>query len=96
MRYHPISIRPSLSVRDVQAALIRTAAQLGVGHSYEQLPKQMLQQFESLNRGDVDRSLAELTANAPAVKQAQAKLDAATIAKVELGLVEIAVGIHHR
>jgi membrane fusion protein, multidrug efflux system len=65
------------SVRDVQAALIRTAAQLGVGHSYEQLPKQMLQQFENLNRGDVDRTLAELTANAPAVKQAQAKLDAA-------------------
>ena len=65
------------SVRDVQAALIRTAAQLGVGHSYEQLPKQMLQQFESLNRGDVDRTLAELTANAPAVKQAQAKLDVA-------------------
>jgi membrane fusion protein, multidrug efflux system len=65
------------SVRDVQAALIRTAAQLGVGHSYEQLPKQMLKQFENLNRGDVDRTLAELTANAPAVKQAQAKLDAA-------------------
>jgi membrane fusion protein, multidrug efflux system len=65
------------SVRDVQAALIRTAAQLGVSHSYEQLPKQMLQQFENLNRGDVDRTLAELTANAPAVKQTQAKLDAA-------------------
>ena len=65
------------SVRDVQAALIRTAAQLGVGHSYEQLPKQMLRQFENLNRGDVDRTLAELTANAPAVKQAQAKLDVA-------------------
>ena len=65
------------SVRDVQAALIRTAAQLGVSHSYEQLPKQMLQQFENLNRGDVDRTLAGLTANAPAVKQAQAKLDAA-------------------
>jgi membrane fusion protein, multidrug efflux system len=65
------------SVRDVQAALIRTAAQLGVGHSYEQLPKQMLVQFENLNRGDVDQTLAELTANAPAVKQAQAKLEAA-------------------
>jgi membrane fusion protein, multidrug efflux system len=65
------------SVRDVQAALIRTAAQLGVGHSYEQLPKQMLQQFEDLNRGDVDRTIAGLTGNAPAVKQAQAKLDAA-------------------
>ena len=76
------------SVRDVQAALIRTAAQLGVGHSYEQLPKQMLQQFENLNRGDVDRTLAELTANAPAVKQAQAKLDVANrdLDRAELNL----------
>jgi membrane fusion protein (multidrug efflux system) len=76
------------SVRDVQAGLIRTAAQLGVGHSYEQLPKQMLEQFENLNRGDVDRTLAELTANAPAVKQAQAKLDAANrdLDRAELNL----------
>ena len=37
----------------------------------------MLQQFENLNRGDVNRTLAELTANAPAVKQAQAKLETA-------------------
>jgi membrane fusion protein (multidrug efflux system) len=65
------------SVRDAQAALIRTAAQLGVGHSYAQLPKQMLQQFDNLNQGDVDRTLAELTPNVPAVKQAQAKLDVA-------------------
>ena len=65
------------SVREAQAALIQTAAQLGVVHSYEQLPKQMVEQFESLDQGDVDRTLAGLTANAPAVKQAQAKLDAA-------------------
>ena len=65
------------SVRDAQAALIQTAAQLGVVHSYEQLPKQMVEQFEKLDQGDVDRTLAELTANAPAVKQAQAKLDVA-------------------
>jgi membrane fusion protein, multidrug efflux system len=65
------------SVLEAQAALIQTAAQLGVSHSYEQLPKQMLQQFENLNQGDVNRTLAGLTANAPAVKQAQAKLDAA-------------------
>jgi len=61
----------------VQAALIRTTAQLGVGHSYEQLPKQMLRQFENLNQGDVDRTIEGLTATAPAVKQAQARLDAA-------------------
>jgi membrane fusion protein, multidrug efflux system len=65
------------SVREAQAALIQTAAQLGVVHSYAQLPKQMIDEFESLDHGDVDRTLAGLTANAPAVKQAQAKLDAA-------------------
>jgi membrane fusion protein, multidrug efflux system len=53
------------SVRAAQAALIKTAAQLGVAHSYEQLPKQMVEQFEKLNQGDVDRTLAGLTADAP-------------------------------
>ena len=65
------------SVREAQAALIETAAQLGVVHSYEQLPKKMVEQFEKLDQGNVDRALAELTANAPAVKQAQAKLETA-------------------
>jgi membrane fusion protein, multidrug efflux system len=65
------------SVREAQATLIQTAAQLGVGHSYEQLPKQMLQQFENLNQGDVDRTLAGMTPNAPAVKVAEAKLESA-------------------
>jgi membrane fusion protein, multidrug efflux system len=65
------------SVREAQATLIQTAAQLGVGHSYEQLPKQMLQQFENLNQGDVDRTLVGMTPNAPAVKVAEAKLESA-------------------
>jgi membrane fusion protein, multidrug efflux system len=65
------------SVREAQAALIQTAAQLGVAHSYEQLPKQMVEEFESRDKGDIDRTLAGLTPNAPAVKQAQAKLDVA-------------------
>ena len=65
------------SVREAQAALIQTAAELGVVHSYEQLPKQMVEQFEKLDHGDVDRTLAGLTADAPAVKQAQAKLESA-------------------
>ena len=65
------------SVRDAQAALIQTAAELGVAHSYEQLPKQMVEQFEKLDHGDVDRTLAGLTADAPAIKQAQAKLESA-------------------
>jgi membrane fusion protein (multidrug efflux system) len=58
------------SVREAQAALIQVAAQLGVAHSYEQQPKQMVEQFEKLNQGDVDQTLAALTADAPAVKQA--------------------------
>ena len=76
------------SVREAQAALIQTAAQLGVAHSYEQLPKEMLKQFESLDQGDIDRTLAELTDNAPAVKQAQAKLEAAKrdLVQAELNL----------
>ncbi len=76
------------SVREAQAALIQTAAQLGVVRSYEQLPKQMIEQFEKLDQGDVDRALAGLTANAPAVKQAQAKLETANrdLVQAELNL----------
>jgi membrane fusion protein (multidrug efflux system) len=76
------------SVRAAQAALIKTAAQLGVAHSYEQLPKQMVEQFEKLNQGDVDRTLAGLTADAPAVKQAQSKLESANrdLTQAELNL----------
>jgi membrane fusion protein, multidrug efflux system len=76
------------SVREAQAALIRAAAQLGVSHSYEQLPKEMLKQFESLDQGDVDRTLAGLTDNAPAVKQAEAKLEIANrnLVQAELDL----------
>jgi membrane fusion protein (multidrug efflux system) len=76
------------SVREAQAALIQTAAQLGVVHSYEQLPKQMVEQFENQDQGDVTRTLAGLTAGAPAVKQAQAKLEAAKrdLTQAELNL----------
>jgi membrane fusion protein, multidrug efflux system len=76
------------SVRDAQAALIQTAAQLGVIHSYEQLPKQMVEQFEKRDQGDIDRALAGLTADAPAVKQAQAKLESANrdLTQAELDL----------
>ena len=76
------------SVREAQAALIQTAARLGVVHSYEQLPKPMVEQFEELDQGDVNRTLAGLTANAPAVKEAEAKLEAANrdLAQAELNL----------
>ena len=74
------------SVREAQAALIQAAAQLGVSHSYKQLPKEMVKQFESLDHGDVDRTLAGLTDNAPAVMQAEAKLE---IAKRDLVQAEL-------
>ena len=76
------------SVREAQAALLQTAGQLGIVRSYEQLPKEMLKQFDSLNHGNVDRTLAGLTDNAPAVKQAEAKLESAErdLVQAELNL----------
>jgi membrane fusion protein, multidrug efflux system len=76
------------SVREAQATLIQTAAQLGVVHSYEQLPTKMVEQFEKLDQSDVDRALAGLTPNAPAVMEAEAKLEAAqrTLVQAELNL----------
>ena len=66
------------SVRQAQATLIQSAAELGVIHSYNQTPKQMLDQFEQLDpQGNVDLILARLVPNAPAVKQAGAKLESA-------------------
>jgi membrane fusion protein (multidrug efflux system) len=74
------------SVLQAQADLIQSAAQLGVVHSFDQGPKAMLDQFYKL--GDVDTTLARFAANAPAVKQAEAKLEAARrdLAQAELDL----------
>lgn len=74
------------SVLDAQAQLIQSAAQLGVEHSFDQSPKAMLDQFEKL--GDINSTFAQFTANAPAVKQAEAKLEAARrdLARAELDL----------
>ena len=74
------------SVLVAQADLIEAAAQLGVIHSYDQTPKQMVEQFEK--QGDIDRTFARLVAEAPAVKQAEAKLEFAKrdLAQSELDL----------
>ena len=72
------------SVLEAQADLIESAAQLGVVHSYDQSPKQMLDDFEK--EGDVDRVFAKLTDEAPAVKQAEAKIE---VAKRELAEAEL-------
>jgi len=63
------------SVLQAQAELIQSAAQLGVVHAFDQGPKAMLDQFYKL--GDVDTTFARFAANAPAVRQAEAKLEAA-------------------
>jgi membrane fusion protein, multidrug efflux system len=74
------------SVLEAQAALIQSAAQLGVVHSFDQGPKAMLDQFYEM--GDVNATFARYAANAPEVKQAEAKLEAARrdLAQAELDL----------
>jgi membrane fusion protein (multidrug efflux system) len=76
------------SVREAQAELIQSAAQLGVLHSYNQTPKEMLEEFEKSGSGDIDRTFARLAVEAPAVNQAKAKLEAAKrdLAQAELEL----------
>jgi membrane fusion protein, multidrug efflux system len=74
------------SVLQAQADLIRSAAELGVVHSYNQSPKQMLDEFEKLDGGDINRTFDQLAAEAPTVKQAEAKLEAA---KRDLAIAEL-------
>src|SRR5271166_1187642 len=72
------------SVLQAQAGLIQSSAQLGVIHSFEETPKQMLEAFEK--EGDINSIFARLAANAPDVKQAEAKLE---VAKRDLDQAEL-------
>lgn len=74
------------SILQAQSDLIQSAAQLGVVHSYDQTPKQMLEEFE--RQGDINQTFARLAAEAPAVKQAEAKLESTKrdLAQAELNL----------
>jgi membrane fusion protein (multidrug efflux system) len=74
------------TVLEAQSELIESAARLGVVHSYDQNAKQMLAQFQE--QGDIDRTFARLAAEAPAVKQAEAKVETANrdLAQAELDL----------
>lgn len=74
------------SVLQAQSELIQSAAQLGIVHSFDQTPKEMLTQFQEL--GDINSTFARFTANAPAVKQAEANLEVAErdLAQAELNL----------
>ena len=72
------------SVLQAQADLIQSAAQLGVIHSFEETPKQMVEAFEK--EGDINSTFARLAADAPDVKQAEAKLE---VAKRDLDQAEL-------
>jgi membrane fusion protein, multidrug efflux system len=74
------------AVLQARSDLIQSAAKLGVVHSFDQSPKEMIEKFE--NQGDIDRTFAKLAAEAPAVKQAKAKLETANreLAQAELDL----------
>ena len=75
------------SVLEAEAELIQSAAQLGVVHSYRETPKQLLEGFEKSDpKGDIDKTFARLAADAPAVKQAEARLAAA---KRDLAIAEL-------
>jgi membrane fusion protein, multidrug efflux system len=66
------------SVRQAQSELIQSAAELGIIHSINQTPKQMLEEFNKRDpHGDIDIIFAALVPGAPAVKQAEAKLQSA-------------------
>lgn len=63
------------SVREAQNKLVQVAAQLGVTNSFNKTPKEMVADFYKRDpEGDIDRIYAQLLKDAPAVKQAEAKL----------------------
>src|SRR5277367_460870 len=72
------------SVLQAQAALIQSAAQLGVVHSFEEGPSHMVEAFEK--EGDVNTTFARLAADAPDIKQAEARLG---VAKRDLDQAEL-------
>jgi membrane fusion protein (multidrug efflux system) len=63
------------SVRQAQAELMQAAFQIGVLYSLNNSPKQMLADFLKRDpEGDIDKIYAAILKDAPAVKQAEAKL----------------------
>jgi membrane fusion protein, multidrug efflux system len=63
------------AVREAQAKLMQAAAALGVSDSFNKTPKQLVDDFYKRDpHGDIDKIYAALLKDAPAVKQAEAKL----------------------
>jgi membrane fusion protein (multidrug efflux system) len=77
------------SVRQAQASLIQSAAQIGVFDSFDKTPRQMVADFYKRDPGgDIDKIYAKLLTTAPGIKQAQAKLAQAqsNLAQAQLNL----------
>ncbi|MCG3137122.1 MAG: Multidrug resistance protein MdtA [Phycisphaerae bacterium] len=65
-------------VRQTQASLIQAAAQLGVNQPLDDSPRDMVAKFQQRDpEGNIDRIFAMLLEDAPAVRQAQARLASA-------------------
>ena len=63
------------SVRQMEASLLQAAAQVGVVESFNKSPQQLVRDFYKRDpTGDIDRIFAGILTDAPAVKQAGAKL----------------------
>jgi membrane fusion protein (multidrug efflux system) len=77
------------AVREAQGKLIQSASALGVSGSFEKLPREMMADFYSrYPKQNIDQIFDKLFKDAPAVKQAQAKLLQAekNLADAELNL----------
>lgn len=63
------------SVKEAQAKLMQAAAELGVSDSFNKTPQKLLEDFYKRDpQGNIDNIYAKLLKDAPAVKQAEAKL----------------------
>jgi membrane fusion protein, multidrug efflux system len=66
------------TVREAQAKLIQVVAQLGVTTSFNKSPKEMIADFYKRDaQGDIDRILAQILKDSPAIAQAGAKVSEA-------------------
>jgi membrane fusion protein (multidrug efflux system) len=86
------------AVLQAQADLIQSAAQLGIFHSFEETPKQMLDKFmKRAPHGNIDLLFAQLAEEAPEVKQAEAKVQQAErdleVARLNLGYCDVVAEI---
>ena len=65
----------SSTVKEAQNQLIQTAAQLGITTSFSSSPREMIAEFYRRDpEGNIDRIYEQILKEAPAVKQAEAKL----------------------